>query len=288
MERVYHIHIVKIGCSGFVCYIHRMLQRQIPDRECLEFGIPGFDAFLVVLIKLAETNCHLAAAWSGSRHHHQRARCLHIIVLAESLIGIDKLHIVRIPLDGVMIVGFDVQTFQAVAESLGALLPLEVRNDNRTNLQTAAFELVAQTEYIHVVGDADIAAHFVFFDVHRTDDNHNLSIIAQLHQHLQLAVGVKTGQNTAGMKVVEQLAAKLQIKLVAKLCYTLLYMLRLNFYVFLVVKTKFHLSVFCILTKIVIFLRIAEVITHCINKGFAQKFQIERKKREFRSIVNYF
>ena len=41
MERIDHIHIVEVCCSRFIRQIYRMLQRQIPDRECLNLAYPA-------------------------------------------------------------------------------------------------------------------------------------------------------------------------------------------------------------------------------------------------------
>src|SRR5699024_8864180 len=44
MERIDHIHVVKVGSSCFIGQIHWMFQRNIPDREGLKFGIACMDA----------------------------------------------------------------------------------------------------------------------------------------------------------------------------------------------------------------------------------------------------
>ncbi len=65
-------------------------------------------------------------------------------------------------------------------------------------------------------------------------------MICKLAQHTQLAVGLKSGEHAACMMVVEQLASKLQIKFVAKLCNPVLNMAGLDFHIFLVVESVFH------------------------------------------------
>ena len=49
MEWVDHVDIVEVGCGSFVCYVYRVLEREIPDREGLELGVAGFDAPFVLV-----------------------------------------------------------------------------------------------------------------------------------------------------------------------------------------------------------------------------------------------
>ena len=73
MERVNHVHVIEISRCSLIGNVHRMLQRKVPHGESFKLGISGFHATLVLMIELAETNCHLPAAGTGSRYHHQRA-----------------------------------------------------------------------------------------------------------------------------------------------------------------------------------------------------------------------
>ena len=79
---------------------------------------------------------------------------------------------------------------------------------------TTAEEFVAQAQHVHVVGDAQVAAHLVLFDVNGGNDDDNLHLVAQMHEHLELAVRFETRQYAAGMVVIEQLAAELHVKFV--------------------------------------------------------------------------
>ena len=52
MERIDHVDVIEIGRRRLIRQIDRMLQRQIPNRERLEFGISRFDAMLVFMVEL--------------------------------------------------------------------------------------------------------------------------------------------------------------------------------------------------------------------------------------------
>ena len=72
MERVYHVNVVQVGSSGFVSDVYRMLKRKIPYGECLELGISGSYATLVLIVQLTEADCHFAATRTGSSNDDQR------------------------------------------------------------------------------------------------------------------------------------------------------------------------------------------------------------------------
>ena len=52
VEGVDLIDVVEVGGRRFVSQVDGVIERQIPDRESLEFSITGFDAALVFMIKL--------------------------------------------------------------------------------------------------------------------------------------------------------------------------------------------------------------------------------------------
>ena len=102
MEGVYHINIIQVGSGSFICQVDRVLQWDIPDRECLKLGVSCADASLVLLIKLGEADGHLAASRSGGSYHYQWAGGLDIIILPVALIAYDVGYIGRISGDNVM------------------------------------------------------------------------------------------------------------------------------------------------------------------------------------------
>ena len=67
MEGVYHVHVVKVGGRSLVGEVHRVLEREVPDREGLELRVARADAALVLMVELAQAGGHLAAAGAGRR-----------------------------------------------------------------------------------------------------------------------------------------------------------------------------------------------------------------------------
>ena len=114
MEGVDHVHIVQVRRGGLIGQVHRMLQGQVPDGEGLKLGVAGGDAPLVVVVQLAETGGHFAAAGAGGRHHHQGTAGLDIVVFAQALVADDVGHIGRVAGDGIVAVAPDAQGRQAL------------------------------------------------------------------------------------------------------------------------------------------------------------------------------
>ena len=218
-----------------------MLQRNIPDGEGLKFGIAGLDAPQVVVIKLGQTGRHLAASGSGCGDDHQRSGGLNIVVAAVAVLADDQRDVGRVALDGVVDVDGDVLLLQLRLELICAVLAGVMGDDHAAYVQASLLELLSQTEDILIVGDAQIAPDLVLLDVRGTDDDDNLRVIGELHQHAKLGIRRKARQDSGGVKIIKQFAAKLQIELVSELTDALLDVLGLHFYVFFIVKTDFHI-----------------------------------------------
>src|SRR5699024_7823877 len=54
VERIDEVEIVQIRGRGLVGEVHRVLERQVPDRERLELRVPGADPALMVVVDLRE------------------------------------------------------------------------------------------------------------------------------------------------------------------------------------------------------------------------------------------
>ncbi len=145
MERIDHIHILKVGCRGLVGKVHGVVQRQVPNREGLEFGVTGLDPALILLIELAEADCHLSAARPRGGHHDKGLGGLDIVVPSETLIRIDQRDIIGIVLDRVMVVDLDAHILQTLPVSLGAGLAVEMGDYHAVDLKIPIQELVPET-----------------------------------------------------------------------------------------------------------------------------------------------
>ena len=119
-----------------------------------------------------------------------------------------------------------------MAVGVGAGLAVVVGDDDGTDQETAAHELVAKTQNVHVIGNAEVTADLVLLDVNGTDDDDDFTVVYELAEHLELAVRLETGQYAAGVIVVEKLASELHVELVAELGDALLDMLGLDLEIF--------------------------------------------------------
>ena len=254
MEGVDHVHVVQVGRGGFVGDVHGVLEGQIPDGEGLELRVSGLHPALVLLVQLAQADGHLSAARTGGGDHHERLRRLHEIVLAEAFVRVDEGDVLRIAGDGMMVVDPDAEVLQALPVDVGASLPVVVGDDDGAHLHIPLEKLLAQAQHIHIVGDTQVAADLVLLDIHCAHDYHHLEVVLELHQHLELDVRLESGQNPAGVEVVEKLAAHFHVKLVAETGDALTDVFALDLKVFLAVEPVLHrILVFVRDTKVQIF-----------------------------------
>ena len=240
MERVDHVDIVQIGGSSLVSQVDRVFQRQIPDREGLIFCIAGVYTAFVLMVKLGKAGCHLSASRSRCSNDNERAGCLDVLVLSVSLIAHDQRHIVRIARNRVVNVNRDAELLQSLFERVCAVLAGVLGDDNASDIEAASAELVDQTEHVTVIGDAEVAADFVFLNIGCGNRHYDLSLVGELHQHAQFGIRCKARKNAGCVEIVEQLSAEFQIQLVVKLVDAVADMLRLHFQVLLIVKSNLH------------------------------------------------
>ena len=112
-----------------------------------------------------------------------------------------------------MIVDLDAEALEALAEELSAFLPVVVGDDNRAYVQAAVGKLLAQAQQVLVVGDAQVRAHLVLLDVVGRYHHYNLSVVLELEEHVELAVGLKSREHARSVVIVKEFAAEFQVKL---------------------------------------------------------------------------
>ena len=217
MERVNHIHIVQIGSSSLVCDVHRMLQWEIPHRECLKLGITGTHTTLVLIIKLTQANRHLTAARPRRSNNNQRTLCFNIIVLTEALVRGNQTHVMRIALDEIMAVSLDAFALQTLFEGDGGRLAIIMSDDNRPHHETTVLELTTKAQHVLIVCNAQVGTLLVLLYIGCTNHNNNLDAIADFLEHTQFAVRLEPRQNSAGMVIVKKFTAQFEVKLSVKL-----------------------------------------------------------------------
>ena len=137
----------------------------------------------------------------------------------------------------------DAEAFQTLAVEIRAALSVVVCDDHGTYEEASVVELRAQAQYIFIIRDAEVLPHLVALYVYCGDDDDDFGGVGQLCQHSQLGVGEESGQHSACVIVVEELAAQLKIELSFKLCNTFLDVFALYANVFLVVETVLHKTV---------------------------------------------
>ena len=162
-----------------------MFQRQAPHGERLEFRISRARVPFIFVIELAQASRHFAASGTRCRDDDERSGGFHEIVFAETLVRSDAFDVVRIAVDGVVDVGFDAQSLESVAELVGGMLTVVVGDDDRADQEVAPHKLVAQAQHVFVVGDAEVGANLVAFDVFRAHHDDDFDATAQLGEHSQ-------------------------------------------------------------------------------------------------------
>ena len=241
VERIDDIGVVEVSRGGLVGNIDRMRQRKIPDREGLKLGIAGGGTVLMLVIQLREASGELARAGAGCRHDNERTRGLDKLVLAVAIVGHDQIDIVRIPLDGIVQLGGNTERVQAVAEYIGSRLAGVLGDNHSRDGKAVAAEQVNQAQNVLVIGNAQVTASLVLLDVVRVNGDDDLDVVGYALEHAKLAIRLKTRQHAARVIVIEQLAAKLQIQLAAKLRDALLNVSSLQLDILRIVETLAHI-----------------------------------------------
>ena len=237
MEWVDHIHVVQVRGRRLVGEVDRVLERQVPDREGFKLRVARLDPALVLVVELGKAGRHLAAAGSRSGHDDQRARRFDIVVAAVALVADDELEVRRVVGDAVMAVDLQAHRGHALFKHDGRGLLRVLGQDDRADIQAETAEHVDQAHDVRVIGDAQIAAAFVLFDVVGADSDDDLRLLLELKEHLDLVVRLKARQHARSVVVVKELAAEFQIELAAELFDPLTDVLRLQPDVLLAVKT---------------------------------------------------
>ena len=219
-----------------------MIQREVPNREGLELCIARLDAAAILVVELGETGCHLAAARAGSGHNDQRSRGFDVLVSAVAVLTYNEGNVGRIAVNRVVAIHLDAHGLELCLELIrcGGI----AGDDNGADVETGVPEGLNEAEHIDIVGDAEIAAYLIFFDIRRGDGDDDFRLVRELQQHAKLAVRLKARENAGSVVVVEEFAAEFQIEFVSELGNALANVLGLHLEVFFVVKTDFHIHSF--------------------------------------------
>ncbi len=240
MERVDHVHVAEVDRGRFVGDVDRVGDRKVPDRERLKFRVAGFQPAQIVVVQLGQTGRHFAAAGAGCRDDDEGAFRLDVLVFAVPIGGEDRAQIRRVTGDRVVLEHADTQLAEPLDERVRGGLSGVMRDDDAADVQSPFPERVHEPERVHVVGDAEIGAHFVLFDRGGGYHDHDFRLLLEPHKHVDLAVGTEPGQHPGRVVVVKELAAEFQIQLAAEMGDPVEYLFRLQTVVFVVVKPEPH------------------------------------------------
>lgn len=142
-----------------------------------------------------------------------------------------------------MTVNLEAERLHALFKHVRGRLTRILRQRDRADIETKAAENVDEPRHVGIVGDAQIAAALVLFDVARVDGDDDFRLIAQASSILILLSGAKPGSTRDAVVIVKELAAKFQIELAAKLVDPLTNMFGLQPDILFAVKTDLiHLS----------------------------------------------
>ena len=92
---------------------------------------------------------------------------------------------------------------QLAFEDIGGLLAGVLGDDNTSDIESLVGKGLDQAKDIHVVGNAQVMADLILFDVRGIDGDDDLSLICKLQQHAELTVRRKAGKNSGGVVIVE-------------------------------------------------------------------------------------
>ena len=217
MEGVDDVGVVEVSRGSLVGDVHGVGERQVPHGERLELRIAGFDAALVLVIDLREAGRELAGARAGRRHHNERARGLDELVPAIALVGDDEVDVVGIAVDGIVQLAGDAEGIETTTEGIGGRLAGILRDNHARDGKALAAEQINEAQRVLVIGDAEVSPRLVLLDVVGVDRDDDLGLGREALEHAELGIGLEAGKHAARVVVVEQLAAKLEVELAAKL-----------------------------------------------------------------------
>lgn len=152
---------------------------------------------LVFMIELRQADSQLAAARTRRSDHHQRTRRLDVIIFTEAFVADDQRDVGRISGDRIMQVNADAQLPQTLGKHVRSQLPAIPRDDHAAYQQPLFTKRVDEAQNFSVIGDVEIVAHLVVFDIAGIDGEYDLSVVFECLEHVDLAVRQKPGSTRA-------------------------------------------------------------------------------------------
>ena len=114
------------------------------------------------------------------------------------------------------------------------------RDHDAADGEAHAAEDVHEAKDVLAVGDADVRAPLALLDVVGVEGEQHLGVVGELVEHAGLGVGREAGEHAAGVVVIEELSAELEVELAPELVDALANVRGLHLDVLVVVKADLH------------------------------------------------
>ena len=181
------------------------------------FAYPALRPRLALVVELGQRGGELAAARSRPRDDDDGPGRDDVGVGAVPLFADDRLHVGGVALRELVGVDRDAPALELVPELHRRGLVLEAGDDHRADVEPPLPQVVDELEGVGVVGDTEVGAHLLAFDVPGVNAQDDVDLVLQLLEEAHLDVGIVARQDPRRVVVVEELAAELQEELVAEL-----------------------------------------------------------------------
>ena len=131
----------------------------------------------MLVIKLRKANSHFARAGTGSGDNHKPALGLNIIVSAVALVAYYQVNVGGVVWDRKMMINADAVFGKVLFKFHCCGLVGKPSHDHRVCIQAAAAKNVKQSENVKVIGDPQITADLVLFNVVGVDNDNDFRLI---------------------------------------------------------------------------------------------------------------
>ena len=214
-----------------------MFERNIPNWEGFEFCISCFYSTLVIVIQLRKAGCHLSASGSGGSNYDKRTSGFYIIIHSKSVIADDKRNVIWVSGNSIVLVHLYTERFKLLVKDIDRRLMVIACHNNAADVETKSAKSVDKAQNIEIIGDSKVTPDLILLYIICIYSYYNFSLVFQLSEHTNLAVGRKSRQYPCSMKIIKKFAAKFKIQFATKLVYPLEDFFRLHTEIFVVVKT---------------------------------------------------
>jgi len=238
VKGINHIEILDIGRGGFVGYIYRVIDRQVPYGKGLKFSVSRVNPPLVFMIDLREARGHFSAARARPGDDYQRFFSLNKIIGPVSFITDNQIDLCRIAFCKLMSKDLYISALQFVLEELCGWLAVVSCNDNPQDVDPPSSKVIYEFEGLCIIGDAEICSNLFSFNIPRVYAKEYISLILQFLEEPHLDIRIIPGQYPCGMKVKQELSAEFEVEFIIEFCGTFKYLRCLFLYILLIIKCR--------------------------------------------------